>query len=131
MTNHPFNTSPPLWEKLKPLARQMRREPTPDEDALWQLVRNRKIGGAKFRRQYAIERFIVDFCCLEAHLIIEVDGEVHQYTVQEDAVRQAFLESQGYTVLRFVNEAVLNAPLEVVGAIAALVSGQVRVGDEA
>ncbi len=68
------HTAPELWEKLKPLARQMRHVPTPAEDRLWQHIRNRQLKGMKFRRQWAIERFIVDFFCYEANLIIEVDG---------------------------------------------------------
>ena len=55
-----FHASPELWAKLKPLARQMRHEPTAAEDALWQRVRGRHVQGAKFRRQYVIERFVVD-----------------------------------------------------------------------
>ena len=62
--------------------------------------------GFKFRRQHTIDRFIVDFYCSEAHLIIEVDGPVHQYTPEEDAVRQAFLENMNMRVLRFTNEQV-------------------------
>jgi very-short-patch-repair endonuclease len=97
-----------LWEKLKPLAREMRQEPTPAEDYLWQHIRNREIGGAKFRRQHAIDRFVVDFYCAEAQLVIEVDGEIHQYTLEEDTIRQEYLESLGLRVLRFTNDLVLN-----------------------
>jgi very-short-patch-repair endonuclease len=98
------DTSPNLWYKLKPLARQMRHEPTPAEDTLWQRLRNRRVCDAKFRRQHSIERFIVDFFCAEHRLIIEVDGSIHDYTVEEDALRQEFLESLGYRVIRFRNE---------------------------
>ena len=98
---------PELWEKLKPLARQKRHEPTRAEDCLWQRLRNRGLAGAKFRRQHAIERFIVDFYCHEVNLVIEVDGEVHDYTHEEDALRQAWLEVQGLHVLRFQNDEVL------------------------
>mgnify|MGYP001770978009 FL=1 len=75
-----WQTSSELWEKLKPLARQMRREPTPAEDKLWQKLRHKQILGYKFRRQHTIDRFIVDFYCGEARLVVEVDGEVHDYT---------------------------------------------------
>ncbi len=61
----------------------------------------------KFRRQHTIDRFIVDFICNQAQLIIEVDGEIHDYTQEEDAIRQEFLESQGLRVIRFRNEEVL------------------------
>jgi very-short-patch-repair endonuclease len=99
----PANTSPELWEKLKPIARQMRHIPTPAEEQLWQKLRNRGVHGAKFRRQHVIDRFIVDFYCHEARLIIEVDGSIHDYTQDEDAIRQEFLESLGLRVIRFSN----------------------------
>jgi very-short-patch-repair endonuclease len=54
----------------------MRHEPTPEENTLWQQLRNQRLGGYKFRRQHALERFIVDFYCAEARLVIEVDGPV-------------------------------------------------------
>jgi very-short-patch-repair endonuclease len=102
-----FHAPPELWHKLKPLARQMRHRPTPAEDKLWQYLRNRQLAGVKFRRQYALERFIVDFVCLERHLIIEVDGDIHQLQEEYDRIRQEFLEMQGFRVLRFRNETVL------------------------
>ncbi len=102
-----WRTPPHLWEKLKPLARQMRKNPTAAEEKLWQGLRKKQLG-KKFRRQHAIERFIVDFYCGDAGLVIEVDGPIHQYTVEEDAIRQQFLESQGLRVLRFTNDQVLN-----------------------
>ncbi|BAZ69642.1 hypothetical protein NIES4106_44150 [Fischerella sp. NIES-4106] len=98
-----------LWEKLKPIARQMRREPTPAEEKLWQKLRHKQLLGFKFRRQHTIDRFIVDFYCGEARLVVEVDGEVHDYTQEEDAIRQDFLESLGLRVVQFRNEEVLNA----------------------
>jgi len=97
-----------LWEKLRPLAQQMRLKPTAAENVLWQHLRNRQLDGYKFRRQHAIDRFIVDFYCENAALIIEVDGAIHQYTVLEDTIRQEFLESLGLCVLRFTNEQVIN-----------------------
>ena len=104
--------TPELWEKLKPIARQMRRDPTPAEDQLWQRLRNRALG-VKFRRQHPIDRFVVDFFCDEARLIVEVDGGIHQYTGEEDALRQEFLESYGFHVLRFSNEEVLGGMTRV------------------
>jgi primosomal protein N' len=99
--------APHLWQLLKTFARQMRYAATPAENILWQRLRNRRLGGYRFRRQHALERFIVDFLCAEAKLIIEVDGAIHQYTPAEDALRQQFLEALGFRVLRFTNEAVL------------------------
>lgn len=111
---------PRLWAKLKPLARQMRHEPTPAENALWQQLRNRKVAGVKFRRQHAIERFIVDFYAAKPGLVIEVDGPIHDYTQEEDAVRQAYLESQGLRVLRFTNDQVLYNLNHVLTTISAI-----------
>lgn len=103
-----FHASTALWRKLKPLARQNRHEPTPAENALWQRVRNRQIKGLKFRRQYSIERFIVDFVCLEQKLIIEVDGNIHDEQPDYDEIRELYLQAQGFCILRFRNEMVLN-----------------------
>jgi very-short-patch-repair endonuclease len=102
----PTSAPPDWWDRLKPLARQMRCKPTPAEELLWQRLRNRQIAGAKFRRQHVIERFIVDFYCSEAQLAIEIDGPIHDYTPVEDAVRQDFLESLGLRVMRFANDEV-------------------------
>lgn len=101
------SAAPELWKKLKPLARQMRHEPTPAENVLWQRLRNRKVVNTKFRRQHAIGRFIVDFYAAAANLVIEVDGPIHDYTQKEDTIRQEWLESQGLRVIRFTNDQVL------------------------
>ncbi|MEA5582506.1 DUF559 domain-containing protein [Nodularia harveyana UHCC-0300] len=103
----PWQSPPELWEKLKPLARQMRTEPTLSEKLLWQRLKNKQLLGFKFRRQQVIDRFIVDFYCHDIKLVIEVDGEVHNYTQLKDAIRQEFLESLGLRVVRFKNEDVL------------------------
>ena len=106
-TSHRGDSPPDWWEILKPLARQNRHEPTLAENKLWQKIRGRQVKGVKFRRQHGIERFIVDFCSLEAKLVIEVDGATHEFTVEEDAIRQAFIESMGFRVVRFSNQDVI------------------------
>lgn len=111
------NTSSEFWNLLKPLARQMRHAPTPAEELLWKYLRNRQVQNMKFRRQHAIERFIVDFFCVELKLIIEVDGEIHDYTQQEDAVRQEYLENLGLKILRFSNAQVLNHTENVIETV--------------
>jgi very-short-patch-repair endonuclease len=119
---HTHYTAPPdQWEKLKPRAREMRHQPTPAEDALWKHLRGRRLSGAKFRRQHAIDRFIVDFVCIEQQLIVEVDGFIHEVPEQQmrDDLRQRHLEGMGYRVLRFTNDEVLRSVevvLEVIGA---------------
>ncbi|MCB9150906.1 MAG: endonuclease domain-containing protein [Caldilineaceae bacterium] len=119
MPKHSWQTSPEWGQRLKPLAREMRREPTGAEAKLWQHLRKRQVRGVRFRRQHIIERFIPDFCALDVMLIVEVDGPIHQYTQEEDRVRQAFLESLGYEVLRFANMEVftnVRAVLDVIEA---------------
>jgi len=115
---------PEIWENLKPLARQMRHEPTSAENRLWQQIRNRQIVGAKFRRQHSIERFIVDFYCAEAALIVEVDGDIHQYTSEEDALRQQWLEAIGFRVVRFTNDDVLHQTQNVIAALETALKAQ-------
>jgi very-short-patch-repair endonuclease len=103
-----WRTDANLWEKMKPLARQNRRTSTAAEQLLWQCLRNRQVAGHKFRRQFSIERFIVDFYCANAKLVIEVDGPIHLYQKEEDSIRQAFIEGQGLRMLRFTNDDVFN-----------------------
>ena len=96
----------------------MRHPQTPAEATLWRALRNRQLG-YKFRRQHPIYRFIIDFYCAEAKLLIEVDGESHLDSTQEeyDQARTAYLEDQGYHVIRFTNNEVrynLQAVTEVV-----------------
>jgi len=127
-----WRTTPELWEKLKPLARQMRKEPTEAECILWQRLRNQQLSGFKFRRQHCIERFIVDFYCAEVGLVLEVDGPIHQYQPEEDLVRQTYIESQGLRFLRFSNEDVLNNLDGVLSKIAVTLSSprRLRRGDK-
>jgi very-short-patch-repair endonuclease len=101
-----WQTPAAVWKYLKPLAREMRKEPTEAEDVLWQHLRGKQLG-VRFRRQHAIDRFIVDFYARDPRLIIEVDGSIHETQEEYDSMRQAFLESLGYRVLRFTNEQVL------------------------
>jgi len=101
----------------------MRREPTPAEKHLWKYLRNRQLLGFKFRRQHTIERFVVDFYCHEAQLVIEVDGEIHDYTPEEDRIRQAFLEFNGFRVIRFRNEEVLQRTQDVLARIRQVLQG--------
>ena len=95
----------------------MRKAPTGAEAKLWQHIRKRQIRDIKFRRQYAIDGFITDFCSPEILLIVELDGPIHQYSEEEDQIRQAFLESMGFEVLRFPNLEVFNNLLAVLDVI--------------
>ena len=103
-----WRPSPKMWRKLSPLAREMRKKPTAAERKLWKRIRRKQVLGVKFRRQLAIDRFIVDFCTLSIRLIIEVDGPTHDNSQAFDAYRQARLESYGFEVVRFGNRDVLS-----------------------
>ena len=91
-------------------ARFLRRNMGDAEKKLWYQLRRRKMAGFRFRRQVPIGAYIVDFACLSARLIIEVDGGQHNEEVNEtlDAGRTAWLESRGYRVMRFWNSSVLS-----------------------
>jgi very-short-patch-repair endonuclease len=85
----------------------MRREPTDAERKMWRLLRARQLGAFKFRRQEKLGRFIVDFVCFEAMLILEVDGGQHAESGY-DHQRDAWLRSRGFRILRFWNVEVLS-----------------------
>ena len=67
----------------------MRREPTVAENRLWQELRGRKLDGLRFRRQHALGRFIVDFYCVSAGLVVELDGPIHEQQQETDRERKA------------------------------------------
>jgi very-short-patch-repair endonuclease len=112
-----WRTNPELWEKLKPIADEMRHNPTEAENELWNRLRKHQLHDFKFRRQHNIGQFIVDFYCKDARLVIEVDGPIHQYQAEEDSIRQEFLENFQLNVLRFSNEMVMNNLSEVIKQI--------------
>ena len=87
-------------------ARAMRGAPTEAELRLWRLLRDRRLSGFKFRRQVPLGTYIVDFFCVGAKLIVEADGSQHAESLRDKA-RDAYLESQGWKVLRFWNNEVL------------------------
>ncbi len=92
---------------LQERARGLRQNQTEAERKLWTYLRNRQLIGVKFRRQHFIAPFIVDFCCPEHWLVIEIDGGQHAERVEADLKRTAFLTAQGYRVVRFWNNEVL------------------------
>jgi len=95
---------------LKNRARRLRRQQTDAERELWSRLRGREVGGAKFRRQHAIGRYVVDFCCPERRLVVEVDGGQHLVKEEYDLQRTALLLRRGYRMLRFWdNDVLLNA----------------------
>jgi very-short-patch-repair endonuclease len=94
-------------------ARELRQKATPPEQTLWSILRGRRLGGLKFRRQEPIGPYIVDFCCQELRLIVELDGSSHEDRIAQDRDRDDYLRRQGYRVLRVTNSDV-NDDLEAV-----------------
>jgi len=99
-------------ETARDRGRRLRAESTDEERKLWAHLRAQRCGGFKFRRQHRIGPYFADFCCVAQHLIIELDGSQHAAPEEErnDGLRTAYLNQQGYRVLRFWNEQV-NAEL--------------------
>jgi len=91
-------------------ARRLRRDQTLAEKTLWSLVRNRRLGGFKFMRQVAIDRYFADFVCEAARVIVELDGPTHDGREDYDDRRTEILELFGYIVVRVRNERLLADP---------------------
>ena len=98
------------------LQRTLRRNMTDAEQALWKRLRGCQVKGCKFRRQHPFGDFILDFVCLEAKLVIEIDGGQHNGSAH-DVARDQVLESAGFRVMRFWNNQCLNEIEPVVEAI--------------
>jgi len=101
------------YRNITSLAKKLRKESTPSEKLLWKILRGRRIDGYKFLRQHPIfyridkswvDFFIVDFYCSELKLIIELDGPMHEFQIEEDKEREDKLKSRGFCVIRFKNE---------------------------
>ena len=101
------------------MAKQLRKNSTDAERALWRVLRSRRLGGHKFRRQQPLGSFIVDFVCLEARLVVEIDGGQHGEGKQfaHDSKRTAWLQEENFRVLRFWNHEVLDQLHSVCEAI--------------
>ena len=88
------------------LSRRLRKEMTPEEDVLWSRLRGQQLSGLKFRRQQIIDGFIVDFYCVRADLVVEVDGPIHDLQRDYDIEREKVLLARGMRILRFRNDEV-------------------------
>ena len=91
--------------RTNPHARRLRRDATDVEQRFWLAVRDRRLGGFKFRRQVTIGPFVADFACIERRLIVELDGGQHDQ--EADAARTTYLEGLGWRVVRFWNNDVV------------------------
>jgi very-short-patch-repair endonuclease len=108
----------PLHAMIHDRARDLRHNATPPERLLWSVLRGRRLGGLKFRRQEPIGQFIVDFCCRELKLVVELDGSSHEDKLLADMARSQYLTKQGYRVLRVTNNDVMHELEAVVRYIA-------------
>ena len=101
-------------------ARRLREQSTDAERLLWSKLRDRRMMNCKFRRQFPVGRYIVDFVCHEYKLVIELDGGHHQDQQEYDAVRSEWLQSRGFEVLRYRDNDVLtdvDSVLESIGEV--------------
>ena len=111
-------------------ARSLRTNATEPEQKLWSKLRKRQLYGFQFRRQHSIGPFFVDFICLEANLIVELDGAQHADQKEQDQSRSDFLRTNGYHVLRFWNSEVLADVDSVVEGIAEVLRRTQRKGEQ-
>ena len=119
MTSKRSSTDVYNLPKLKGLRRALRRNLTPAEAALWNILKNGQLDGRKFRRQHSIGDFIFDFYCPSENLAIELDGQRHLSgsPKAKDRSKRLFAESQGIRVIRFENKRVFEDPDWVVEVI--------------
>ncbi len=105
-----------ITPKTRTRARTLRHELTKAEQVMWDILRDFRPRGARFRRETPIGPYIADFSWLSARVVVEVDGDSHETDSgrRHDFRRDAFLKSQGFTVLRFDNDRVLDGPDHVV-----------------
>jgi len=105
-------------------ARRLRRDMTEAEKAMWRLLRSRQLAGFKFRRQQPIKRYVVDFVCFSHKLVVEIDGGQHGQSTLAEERRSAFLVAEGFRILRFWNNEVLENREGVCARILAVLDGR-------
>ncbi len=94
-------------KKIVAIARKLRHDLTDAEKYLWYCLQNKNLGGLKFRKQSPIGKYIVDFVCFEKKVVIEIDGGQHAANKAADAIRDEWLSSQGFKILRFWNNEIM------------------------
>jgi len=102
---------------IKVNSRELRSNMTDAEQHLWRHLRMRQLNGLKFRRQHPCGNYILDFACIEMKLAIELDGSQHQQQIEYDKNRTEWLNSEGWKLLRFWNNEVLQTSENVLEAI--------------
>ena len=101
-------------------ARELRGEMTEAEGRLWERLRNHRLDGLSFRRQQILGHYVVDFCCLRARLVVEVDGSIHDRRQAQDEKRDRDLARMEFTVLRVRNRQVFSRMERILRRIAAM-----------
>lgn len=118
--DNPFLNDPRLRERR----RALRANSTPAEQKMWRIVRDRRLGGFKFRRQHGIGPFVLDFYCSEVKLAVELNGSVHDNPARAeyDRERQEYLAALGLRVVRFSNGEVLREPNRIAESLMMILS---------
>ena len=98
-----YNASPEIFQR----AEELRKNMTEAEKILWERLRKNQLG-VRFKAQHPIERFIADFYCHKAKLVIEIDGQIHDFQIEYDVGREAELEKYGLKIIRFSNDEVIH-----------------------
>jgi len=104
-------------------ARELRRDGSRAERICWELLRDRRLNGVKFRRQHPIGPYFADFACISRKLVVEIDGEQHAFQVEADTRRTKSMEREGWRVLRFWAAEVVQNPEGIWAAIEAELGG--------
>jgi very-short-patch-repair endonuclease len=108
----------PVAKRIRKFAKEMRHEPTDAEAAMWRLLRGRRLSKFKFRRQVPFRNYILDFVCFDERLIVEIDGSQHAGS-ERDAARDAAVSAEGFRIVRYWNNDVLQRPTSVLEDILA------------
>lgn len=117
-----YNASPKIFRT----AEELRNNMTEVETFLWEKLKRNQLG-VRFKAQHPIERFIVDFYCHQAKLVIEIDGEIHKFQQEYDFGREAEIEKYGIKIIRFSNEQVLNNLDEIIYTIKELLKQRISI----
>jgi very-short-patch-repair endonuclease len=107
----------PIPSERRQFARALRKHATKAEDVLWERLRGSRFHGAKFRRQVPLDRYVADFYCHAANLVVELDGKQHEWFADYDAARTEVLERLGVRVVRLTNADVCDDLDSVLGRI--------------
>src|SRR5947207_1459404 len=113
-----------MTERRTKRARELRQTGSRAERICWELLRAKRLAGAKFRRQHPIGRFFADFACTSRKLVIEIDGDFHADQIERDAQRTVHMEQAGWRVIRFGANEVVQNPEGIWSAIELVLSNK-------